>query len=270
MPLRKLEKRYSTWVSELDRTSPVPLYHQIENILERAIRIGTLKPHEKTPTEHELCTIFGVSRSVVRHALKGIEDKGLVMRTPGRGTFVAEGKYSLHTLQGLKGFFQDVETAGSLPRSKLLEKEITLASGKISRALEIPEGSKVLFINRLRFIDDVPFLISRTYLALNRIPEEFQAEDFENQSLYALLEEKYGYEISYSQRFLEATHASPGEAKLLTINTGDSLALTRSTTYFRDGTPFEYDIGLHRGDRARFEINVFRNSDEKIKLVLSK
>ena len=269
MTSRKGNKKYSTWISEFNRSSPIPLYHQIENILERAIRIGTLKSNEKGPTEYELCRIFGVSRSVVRQALKGIEDKGLVRRTPGRGTFVAERKYSLHTLQGLKGFFQDVETAGSLPRSKLLEKEITRASGKISQALEVPEDSPVLFINRLRFIDDVPFLISRTYLALNRIPEQFQEEDFENQSLYALLEEKYGYEISHSRRFLEATQASQDEAKLLTINPGDSLVLTRSITYFQDGTPFEYDIGLHRGDRARFEINVFKNSDEKIKLLLN-
>ena len=269
MSPKKLERRFSAWAADLDRDSPVPLYHQIENILERAVRVGTLQPHEKTPTEHELCKIFGVSRSVVRHALKGIEDKGLVLRTPGRGTFVAEGKYSFHTLQGLKGFFQDVETSGSLPRSELLEKEITLASGKIAKALEIPEGEPVLFINRLRFIDDVPFLISRTYLALNRIPEEFFEEDLENQSLYTLLEEKYGFNISYSQRFLEATHASQGEAKKLTIDEGDSLVLTRTITYFQDGTPFEYDIGLHRGDRTRFEIKVFRNSDEKIKLVYS-
>ena len=267
---RKDEKKFSTWVSEFNRSSPIPLYHQIENIIERAIRVGTLKPHEKTPTEHELCRIFGVSRSVVRQALKGIEDKGLVVRSPGRGTFVAEKKFSFRSLQGLKGFFQDVETAGSLPSSKILKKEFTLASGKISQALSIPDGSPVLFINRLRFIDDVPFLISRTYLAITRISKEFQEEDFENQSLYALLEEKYGYEISYSQRFLEATHASQGEAKLLTINPGDSIVLTRSITCFQDGTPFEYDIGLHRGDRARFEINVFRNSEEKLKLVLTK
>ena len=269
MILSKVDKKYRTWKSEVIRKSPIPLYHQIENILERAIRIGTIKPHEKVPTEHQLCDIFGVSRSVIRHALKGIEDKGLVLRSPGRGTFVAETKYSLHTLEGLKGFFQDVETAGSFPRSKMLEKEITLASGKISQALQVPEGSPVLFINRLRFIDDVPFLISRTYLALNRIPVQFQEEDFETQSLYALLEEKYGYEISYSQRFLEATHATRNEAKLLTINQGDSLLLTRTITYFQDGLPFEYDIGLHRGDRARFEINVFRNSEEKIKLVVT-
>lgn len=263
------DKKYGSWLSEFDRSSPVPLYHQIENILERAIRIGSIKPYEKVPTEHEICDIFGVSRSVVRQALKGIEDKGLVMRSPGRGTFAAESKYSLHTLQGLRGFFQDVETTGSLPSTKLLKNEITLASGKISQFLELPDGSPVLFINRLRFIDDIPFLISRTYLAINRIPEKFQDEDFETQSLYALLEEKYGYEISYSRRFLEAAPARKDEAKLLTINPGDSLVLTRTTTYFRDGTPFEYDIGLHRGDRARFEINVFRNSDEKIKLVLS-
>lgn len=262
-------KGFNSWSLEVDKKSPIPLYHQIENILERAIKIGTLKQNEKIPTEHELCKIFNVSRSVIRHAIKGIEDKGLVWRSPGKGTFVAESKYSLHTLEGLKGFFQDVETSGSLPKSKLLEKETTLASGAIAQALQIPEDSPVLFINRLRFIDDMPFLISRTYLAMNRIPVEFIKEDFENQSLYALLEDKYGYRIAHSRRFLEATVANKTEAKLLTINPGDSLVLTRTIAYFDGGIPFEYDVGLHRGDQTRFEINVFRNSEEKIKLLLS-
>ena len=262
-----VDKSYNTWKSEFDRQSPVPLYHQIENILERAIRIGTIKPHEKMPTEHELCDIFDVSRSVVRHALKGIEDKGLVMRSPGRGTFVADRKISLHPL-GLKGFFQDVVTSGSLPSSKILEKEFVLASGKISESLQVPEDSQVIFINRLRFIDEIPFLISRTYLSLSRIPAQFIEEDFETQSLYTLLEEKYGYEISHSRRFLEATTATKNESELLTINHRDPLILTRTITYFQDGVPFEYDVGIHRGDRIRYEINVFRNSDEKIKLLL--
>jgi GntR family transcriptional regulator len=177
--------------------------------------------------------------------------------------------YSLSSLQGLEGFFQDVETSGSFPRSKVLNKDFVLASGKIAEALQIPEDSRVLFINRLRFINDIPFLVSRTYLSMSRIPEQFLEEDFVNQSLYALLENKYGYEISYSRRVIEAVLADEKTAKLLTINRGGSLIKTTTISYFSDDQPFEFDIGYHRGDLARFEMHVFRNSDEKIKLLLN-
>lgn len=262
-------KRSEIWPSELDKGSPIPLYYQIEYILEREIRNGILDKHEKLPTEFDLCEIFSVSRSVIRQAIKGLLDKGLVWRSPGKGTFVTERKYNLPTLPGFPGFFQAVESAGNLPKSQLLEKKTVNVSGKIAQALQIPDDSPAFYINRLRFIDDEPFLISWTYLPLSRIPAQLLGEDLENQSLYALLEEKYKYELGHSRRVIEAVLADKEEAKLLTIKQGASLLRTRTITYYKSGDPFEYDVGLHRGDRARFEIKISRNSDEKLKLHLT-
>lgn len=262
-------KRSEIWPSELDKNSPIPLYYQIEYILEREIRNGNFKQREKLPTEHDLVKIFSVSRSVIRQAIKGLLDKGMVWRSPGKGTFVAERKFSFQTLRGFPGFFQAVESAGSLPKSKLLEKKTMKVSGKIAKALQVPDDSSVFFINRLRFIDDEPFLLSRTYLPLDRIPMQLLGEDLENQSLYALLEEKYKYELGHSQRAIEAIQANKEEAKLLTIKPGDILIRTRTITSYISGEPFEYDIGLHRGDRTRFEIRISRDSDEKLQLHLT-
>lgn len=263
------EKFENVWPSEVDKDSPIPLYYQIEYVLEREIRNGNFEPDEKLPTEKELCEFFGVSRSVVRQAIKGLKDKRLVWRSPGKGTFVSASRYNFPILERFTGFFQAVESAGDLPRSQLLEKRTINVSGKIAQALHIPEKSPAFFIRRLRFVDDQPFLISRTYLPMSRIPDQLLGEDLENQSLYRILEEKYGYELSYSQRALEAVLASREQARLLNINRGDSLILTHSVTYYKSGAPFEYDVGFYRGDRAQFEIKIFRDSEEKLKLYLS-
>jgi GntR family transcriptional repressor for pyruvate dehydrogenase complex len=55
-----------------------------------AILGGQLRPGDRLPSESELATSFGVSRSVVREALKVLASSGLVTSVRGRdgGTFV--------------------------------------------------------------------------------------------------------------------------------------------------------------------------------------
>jgi GntR family transcriptional regulator, transcriptional repressor for pyruvate dehydrogenase complex len=54
----------------------------------RWIESGQLEVGSKLPSEHELAESFGVSRSVVREALRGLGTMGLVCPRNGRGTFV--------------------------------------------------------------------------------------------------------------------------------------------------------------------------------------
>lgn len=53
------------------------------------IRDNRLRPGDRLPTEGQLCESLGVSRTAVREALRGLKDRGLVLATPGRGSFVA-------------------------------------------------------------------------------------------------------------------------------------------------------------------------------------
>jgi DNA-binding FadR family transcriptional regulator len=63
---------------------------RVANELERQILLARLGPGEKLPTEHELCTLLGVSRSVVRDAMRMLAARGLVEIKQGRGTRVTE------------------------------------------------------------------------------------------------------------------------------------------------------------------------------------
>lgn len=73
---------------KLDRDNPLPIAHQIEALIRDQIDRGELRVGERLPTEFELCERLGVSRTPVRRALGLLTEQGLIVRYPGRGTFV--------------------------------------------------------------------------------------------------------------------------------------------------------------------------------------
>jgi DNA-binding GntR family transcriptional regulator len=62
---------------------------RITKEIEEAILSGRLKPRERL-VEMDLISQFGVSRTVIREALKRLEAKGLIRTTPYRGAVVAD------------------------------------------------------------------------------------------------------------------------------------------------------------------------------------
>jgi len=56
-------------VEGLNRSSPVPLYYQLQEVLKQDIDAGYWQPGQLLPSEGELSTGLGVSRTVIRGAL---------------------------------------------------------------------------------------------------------------------------------------------------------------------------------------------------------
>lgn len=56
-------------------------------LLEKEIRSDRWQKGERLPTERELCARYGVARNTLRRALQALEDKKLIVRHVGRGTF---------------------------------------------------------------------------------------------------------------------------------------------------------------------------------------
>ena len=76
----------------LQRNSPIPLYQQLLNSIRERIATGVWPVGSQVPTEAELVAELGVSRVTIRQALSAAVDAGLVQRTPGKGTFVADSR----------------------------------------------------------------------------------------------------------------------------------------------------------------------------------
>ncbi|HEX8508120.1 MAG TPA: GntR family transcriptional regulator [Propionibacteriaceae bacterium] len=240
----------------IDRTSPLPLYYQLKQIVLRDLREQERAAGERLPGDHELCATYHVSRTVVRQALSELETEGVIQRIKGRGTFVAPRRTSERLVQSLTGLYEDVASRGSHLRSTVRRLEAVPADEQIAEQLEIQLGAPVILLERLRFVDDEPWVLTTTYLPYDIAPG-LLGDDLTDQSLYALLA-GYGIELTHGRRGVEAAVASATLAKALAIGTGDPLLVLRSTSYAGD-RPVEIFVAYHRGDRSRFEVVLQRS-----------
>ena len=247
---------------EINYDSYVPYYIQLIEALRKRIKDKGLKPGDKLPSEPDMCDMYGVSRTVVRQALRELELQGLVTRRKGKGTFVAQPKIHESLVQSLTGFYQDMVERGHISTTKVLQFDIIPAPSKVAQYLEIEPGTEVYSIERLRYVENEPILLVTTYIPCKSVPG-LTNHNLETQSLYELLENTYGLKLARGRRAVEAVSANRREAKLLQISRGDPLILLDSVTYLDNGVPIEYYHAVHRGDRSRFEVELVRISGQK-------
>lgn len=67
-----------------------PIYIKIYDKLKSAIKGGTYPPGSFLPTEQELETLYQVSRTTIRRAVKLLSDEGILSVRQGCGTMVMD------------------------------------------------------------------------------------------------------------------------------------------------------------------------------------
>src|SRR5512135_1112678 len=121
---------------------PIPLYHQLKQVLQSDIEQEIYQSGERLPSEPELVREYGVSRITVRQALDELEAEGRVVRRHGKGTYVAERRIEQELVR-LTDFVEDMQQAGRNPSSRVLAFKHEPASLTIAKALNIGSGTEV-------------------------------------------------------------------------------------------------------------------------------
>ena len=232
------------------------LYNHIKLRLREAIQAGEYKPGDRIPSEHELMAKFGVSRATVRKAISELVLEGWLHRVQGRGTFVARPKFR-QTLSRLTSFTEDMLMLGLTPRTKLLSLRIEKANPKVAKRLAIKPNDSIIYIERLRFANDEPMALNISILPYHLVPG-LESQDLEKNSLYEILERRYGLILSRAEQTLEPTLASPETAHLLEVKTGAPLLLIEGVVYLKNNTPIEWLRIWYRGDRYKFHLTAMR------------
>lgn len=241
----------------IDRNNPIPYYIQVRETLRERMQEGIWKPGDQLPGEPEMCRMFDVSRTVIRQALNDLVHQGLIVRQKGKGTFVAEPKITESLVQKLTGFYQDMVEQGYQPHSRVLQQGLIPAPRKVAAYLQIEPGTDVIQIERLRFVQNDPIALVTTYLPHSLCPDLLH-QDFSHQSLYAYLDKACGLVIVRGHRSIEAVGANEYESRLLQVKKNAPLIMLDSVSYLEDGTAIEYYHALHRGDRSRFDVQLYR------------
>jgi GntR family transcriptional regulator len=244
----------------IDKSSSVPYYQQLKQILRADIEQRDLRPGDRLPGDHELCDRYGVSRPVVRQALSELQYEGVLERVKGRGTFVVPQLTSQSLVQSLTGLYDDVAAMGRTLRSEVRTLKVTAADADVAARLEIPAGTAVVELERLRFVDDEPWVATVSHVPAALAPDLVD-QDLREQSLYALLERRYGLRLTRSHRAVEAHGASTALARDLGIPRHAPVLKLTSVSYGADNRPVETFVAYHRGDRSRFEVDLERATD---------
>lgn len=146
-----------------------PLWREISQSLERRIEAKELCPGDKLPTEYELSREFMVNRHTVRRALSYLQDKGVVESTQGRGSFVRRPTHPARLIRRPR-FTEAVIQQGRQPSTKTLKLDVRPCDAKVAPELGLKPGKPVVFLERIRLIDDEPVGLSLHYFSFERFP----------------------------------------------------------------------------------------------------
>jgi GntR family transcriptional regulator len=230
------------------------LYQQIaETILEK-IEGGELQPGARLPSEHELSGEYGVGRNTIRHALSELAAQGYVESVQGVGTFVTETHFP-KTVEFLYGFSQEMAQRGKQVSSQVIEAKLIPADPLLARVLRIQLGAEVVFLNRLRLVDDKPAAIERAYLP-HAFCHGILEHDFSQESLYDVLASQYNMKPDHAEQEIGAEIATSRVTELMDLDIPAPVLVIRRETRTADGRVIEYVESEFRADRFRFYTNL--------------
>ena len=230
-----------------------PLYHQIKELITRQIVSGRWLSGHEIPSETGLCAHFGVSRGTLRRALDDLENRGLIDRRQGRGTFVASPKFEGSVLGSYRNF-----RVGALPHdpvSRVLGVDRKLASSDLQRLLQLDRRDYVYEVRRVQFMEGVPITLSTSFIPAALAPG-LEKKDLEQELFYGLLEQRHGLVFLRAEEFLEPVIADDFVARHLEVPEGTPVFLVERHSFLVGDKPGEFRQAYMRGDRYRYRIDL--------------
>jgi GntR family transcriptional repressor for pyruvate dehydrogenase complex len=186
------------------------LYQQLADSVKSQIVKGELASGDQLPNEKDLSMQYGVSRTVVREAMKALAQEGLIEVQAGRGTFVAHQtldaiKRSLGNLSMLQGD----QFSGDLTEVReLLEPGITFLAAQratpdsialMEKAIETMEGA---------------LTNADVYIAADNVFHNALAEATGNDLIVSLLDPIIGLLLEQRRYVFKSKHGGPRAGQL--------------------------------------------------------
>lgn len=239
---------------------PKTKFEKVAQSLVERIQQGIYSNMQRLPSEYQLADEYGVSRLTVRKAIERLVTAKILVKDPGKGTYIMSTNSSNKVesgRMGLQSFTEAAETYGKQSRTQVLDYQpLIQPDQRVEEKLNLrnnpqPEVDELV---RRRFWNDDPMTIEDIVI-LHKYVANHQKNDFKN-SLFQILAETV--EIAYSNQEIEAIKVDEKLAKLLHVQEGDPILCVHSLTYTADGQPIFYDTSYYRADKYTFKTTLTR------------
>ena len=249
-------------MQRLIRDGSIPLVYQLGEAIRDKIVRGEYDPGQPIPTEERLQKFYGVSRITVRLALAKLVNEGYIRRQQGKGTYVnprglvtkGKPKPFSRDMFGVKSTTKIIQSAGMKVRTEVLLFAREMPSKEVAERLGISEKDSVLHFERLRYADDKPLVLEKSWIPAAQCPD-LKREDIKG-SLYLALFKKYHHHVAAAHQSLRAILASELDARVLNLQIGEPVMLVDGVTYLEDGRAIEVEESHFRAEAIEFIIEL--------------
>ncbi len=238
--------------------APVPLYYLISSALEQRIRSGELAPGARVPGEKDLAEEYGVSPITARAAMRMLLDQNLIVRYPGRGTFVTDwqrtkGVWGLDSMESLLNISSKTRlTVAGWVHAATPAWIDDFVPGVFDR--------RCLQVQLVRRFDDVPFLVTNAYypteISAKLRKSDFTRPEVGNRLAINIVEEKCGVTVSEVRQAMSAELADAQTARHLRLRTGAPILTVVRENYTPKGKLIQLAKSFYRTDRYRYVVNL--------------
>lgn len=241
----------------VDKRLSIPLYMQIHDLVLQNIRDGEYLPGDQVPSELEISARHQVSRMTARKALDLLVSKGLLYRTQGKGTYVADNTVAFR-LSTMLSFSRTLQAQGYQVETQVLRKEIIPGAPDVLKRLQLQPDSRVIVIQRLRRVQGQAATIHTSFLE-QRTYEPIMQVDLTQESLLDVIQKISRTAIAYTQDSVQADVVTAEEANWLEIAPGSPVLRVEGVAYSESGQPTRLTKAVYRGDMFKL---IVRNTAE--------
>jgi GntR family transcriptional regulator len=236
------------------KSGRISLTQSCADAIATTITDGAYSPGAQLPAEAQLASNLGVSRATLRDALRQLQDRGLIIRRHGRGTFVA--KRPIHKdLNRNFGITAMIRSGGYRPGTRGLELRAESADRELAQSLGLAPGDPVTVLERVRLADDRPVVWSKDAVPLRFLDvADAEAMSGDDASLYGLLYKLHQITVYRGVAELSPKSATAFMAGRLQIRRGAPLMYIKQVDYDGSGTPVLCSIEYHVSDWVSFTL----------------
>lgn len=234
---------------KLSEQSLILLYQQVMEDIRKDIDTGKYQPNDRIPSEPELSEKYSVSRITVRRAVEELVQEGCLTKRQGKGTYVNPPKLSRKIFQSseVQSFTDTCRESGRIAGARVTNREIVEARPAEREFLGLPEGAKLVYVQRVRTADGIPIMLENNFFPYEGF-EFLMSVDLEDNSIFSVVEQHTGRRPKGDDLCtLEIVLANSSTAEPLGVAAGEPLFYERINFLDGEGKPLligkQYIVG---------------------------
>ncbi|OON37014.1 hypothetical protein BTJ39_21160 [Izhakiella australiensis] len=232
----------------LMKSSQIPLYQQVAEWIRESIYTGELVEDDRIPSEFQIMDMLEVSRGTVKKAVAQLVKEGMLVQVQGKGTFVKKENVAYPLGEGLLSFAESLESQKIPFTTRVITSRIEAANRFVAEKLQIKPGQDILYLERLRFIDDEKVMLIEHRINIELCPGITEI-DFNQENLFPTIERLSEKKIRFSESRYAARLIGNERGHFLDISEDAPVLHLEQLVFFSRDMPVEFGNVWLKGNK---------------------